>query len=81
MSTDREGGPRGGDWLCLCLRVWEEGRGRPDGASLQSRMTGTPEKGLKVFDKRKEPGLGGASCRCGADLCWESLIIRNHPPR
>lgn len=40
-----------------------------------------PGEGTQGLDKRKEPGLGGASCRCGADLGWESLIILNHPPR
>lgn len=39
-------GRKEGDWLCLCLGVWE---GRPGGSSLQSRMTGTLEKGLKAL--------------------------------
>lgn len=36
----------------LCLRVWEEGHGRPDDTSLQSRMTGTRGKGLRVLIRR-----------------------------
>lgn len=42
-------GRKEGDWLCLCLRVWEGGHGRLGGTSLQSRMAGTPEKGLKAL--------------------------------
>lgn len=47
-----------GDWLCKGLRVWEEGHGRPDGTSLQSRMTETLEKGLKVLIRGGSLTLG-----------------------
>lgn len=53
----------------LRLRVWEERCGRPDGTSLQSRMTRDPEEGTKGPDKKRESDLEGASCQCKADLC------------
>lgn len=53
----------------LRLRVWEEGCGRPDGTSLQFRMTGDPGEGMQGPDKKRESDLEGASCQCKADLC------------
>lgn len=38
-------------------RVWEEGPGRPDDTSLQSRMTGTRGKGLRVLIRRRSVTL------------------------
>lgn len=37
--------------------MWEEGHGRPDDTSLQSRVTGTRGKGLRVLIRRRSVTL------------------------
>lgn len=65
----------------LRLRVWEEGRGRPDGTSLQSRMTGDPGEagGGRVLIKRgsltlREP-LASVKQTCAEHTCLSKSLF------